>query len=40
MQHFLVRSEEFRWERQDSLEKIRQMKGTQEWIDEYGRVRG
>ena len=27
------------WERQALLEKIRQMEGTQEWIDEYGRVR-
>ena len=31
---------EFRRERQDLLEMIRQMKGTQEWIDEYGRVGG
>ena len=38
VEHFLVRCEEFRWERQDLLEKIRQMEGTQEWIDEYGRV--
>ena len=38
MEHFLGRCEEFRWERQDLLEKIRQMEGTQEWIDEYGRV--
>ena len=30
--------EEFRWERQDLLGKIRQMEGTQELIDEYGRV--
>ena len=37
-EHFLVRCEEFWWERQDLLEKIRQMKGTQEWIDEYGMV--
>ena len=28
MEHFLVRCEEFRWERQDLLEKIRQMEGT------------
>ena len=26
VEHFLVRCEEFRWERQDLLEKIRQMK--------------
>ena len=38
VEHFLVRCEEFRWERQDLLDKIRQMEGTQEWIDEYGRV--
>ena len=36
-EHFLVRCEEFWWERQDLLEKISQMEGTQEWIDEYGR---
>ena len=40
MEHFLVRREEFSWERQDLLEKIRQMEVTQEWIDEYGRVGG
>ena len=38
VEHFLVRCEGFRWERQDLLEKIRQMEGTQEWMDEYGRV--
>ena len=38
VEHFLVRCEELRWERQDLLEKIREMEGTQEWIDEYGRV--
>ena len=37
VEHYLVRCEEFRWERQALLEKIRQMEGTQEWIDEYGR---
>ena len=25
-------------ERQDLLEKIRQIEATQEWVDEYGRV--
>ena len=40
VEHFLVNCEEFRWERQALLEKIRQMEGTQEWIDEYGRVGG
>ena len=35
VEHFLVRCEEFRWKKQDM---IRQMEGTQEWIDEYGRV--
>ena len=39
VEHFLVRCEEFRWERQDLLEKIRQIEGMQEWIDEFGRVR-
>ena len=38
VEHFLARCEEFRWKKQDMLEKIRQMEGTQEWIDEYGRV--
>ena len=38
VEHFLVRCEELRWERQDLLEKIKQMEGTQEMIDEYGRV--
>ena len=40
VEHFLVRCEEFRWERQVLLEKIRQIEGTQGWIDEYGRVGG
>ena len=34
----LLTCKEFRWERQDLLEKIRQMEETQEWMDEYGRV--
>ena len=38
VEHFLVRCEEFRWERRVLLEKIRQIEGTQGWIDEYGRV--
>ena len=38
VEHFLVRCEEFKWERQDLLEKIRQIEGTQGWTDEYGRV--
>ena len=38
MEHFLVQCEEFRWERQDLLEKIRLMEGTHEWMEEYGRV--
>ena len=40
VEHFLVRCEEFRWDRQVLLEKIRQIEGTQGWIDEYGRVGG
>ena len=40
VEHFLVRCEEFRWDRQVLLEKIRQVEGTQGWIDEYGRVGG
>jgi len=38
VKHFLVRCEEFSWERQKLLERIGQMEGSQEWLEEYWRV--
>ena len=38
VKHFLVRCEEFRWERQRLVERIGQMEGTQEWLEEYWRA--
>ena len=35
VEHFLVRCEEFRWERQDLLEKIRQMNRV-DWNGAWG----
>jgi len=38
VKHFLVRCEEFSWERQRLLERIGQMEGSQEWLEEYWRA--
>ena len=38
VKHFLVRCEEFRWERQRLVERIGRMEGTQEWLEEYWRA--
>ena len=38
VKHFLVRCEEFSWERQRLVERIGRMEGTQEWLEEYWRA--
>jgi len=38
VKHFLVRCEKFSWERQKLLERIGQMEGSQEWLEEYWRA--
>ncbi len=35
VEHFMVKCDEFRWERQKLLRKIEQLEGTDEWVGEY-----